>query len=152
MSWIALTRRDNWFIQIRCSCESAVAAARDAFFPRKIHGSNPSETLTESIFRSFYGSKTFLEKSAIPKSCGFKSKNGTSREGYPDFYKNAGEYDIIVEAKAIQHRDAEKDILFYIKENKIRKDIIGIALSGQNENELHGVMAGQKNGLQKVYL
>jgi len=101
------------------------------------HGSNPSETLTESIFRSFYGSKTFLEKSAIPKSCGFKSKNGTSREGYPDFYKNAGEYDIIVEAKAIQHRDAEKDILFYIKENKIRKDIIGIALSGQNENELH---------------
>ena len=98
--------------------------------------SGASETTTESIFRDFYGSRTFIEKSAIPKSCGFKSKNGTASDGYPDFYKDVGDFVIVVEAKAAQQKDAEKDVLFYIQENKINKDIIGIALSGQNESEL----------------
>ena len=31
-----------------------------------------SETITENNFRNFYGSKTFIEKSAIPEKYGFK--------------------------------------------------------------------------------
>lgn len=95
-----------------------------------------SETTTESIFRSFYGSKTFIEKSAISKSCGFKSKNKTLSDGYPDFYKDIGDFAIVVEAKALKQKDAEKEVLFYLQENKINKDLIGIALSGQSESEL----------------
>ena len=33
-----------------------------------------SETITENIFRSYYGADTFIEKSAIPKTYGFVSK------------------------------------------------------------------------------
>ena len=33
-----------------------------------------SETVTENIFREFYGSSTFIEKSAIPSELGFQSK------------------------------------------------------------------------------
>jgi len=36
--------------------------------------SKTSETITENIFRNFYGSKTYIEKSAIPKEYGFVSK------------------------------------------------------------------------------
>ena len=49
-----------------------------------------SETVTENLFRDFYGPSTFIEKSAIPKKYGFKSKQnnvqGVSTEGYPDFF------------------------------------------------------------------
>lgn len=37
-----------------------------------------SETVTENIFRDFYGANTFIEKSAIPSGYGFTSKKGTS--------------------------------------------------------------------------
>ena len=47
---------------------------------------NNSETITENIFRNFYGTNTFIEKSAIPKSYGFTSKKGTDYNGYPDFF------------------------------------------------------------------
>lgn len=48
---------------------------------------NISETITENNFREYYGSKTFIEKSAIPNKYGFKSKKGTDYKGYPDFFK-----------------------------------------------------------------
>ena len=35
----------------------------------KMSECNKSETITENIFRSFYGAETFIEKSAIPKTC-----------------------------------------------------------------------------------
>lgn len=33
-----------------------------------------SESITENIFRNYYGPNTFIEKSAIPKSYGFTQK------------------------------------------------------------------------------
>lgn len=45
-----------------------------------------SETITENIFRDFYNNDKFIEKSAIPKSYGFISKNKTENPGYPDFF------------------------------------------------------------------
>ncbi len=48
-------------------------------------GGGKSETITESIFREFYGLESFIEKSAIPSHYGFKSKKGTGYKGYPDF-------------------------------------------------------------------
>ena len=93
-----------------------------------------SESITENIFRDFYGAKTFIEKSAIPKEYGFKSKNGTDYKGYPDFFlDNSGkDYVIIVEAKAEVHSKAVEEVQFYMKNNKIRKNIVGIAISGQS--------------------
>lgn len=43
---------------------------------------------------------------------------------------------IVVEAKAVNQIDAENDTTYYIENNKISKDIIGIAFSGQNNREL----------------
>ncbi len=43
-----------------------------------------SETITENIFRSYYSSDTFIEKSAIPKEFGFESKKGSGNDGYVD--------------------------------------------------------------------
>lgn len=93
-----------------------------------------SETVTENLFRDFYGATTFIEKSAIPKEYGFRSKNEDSDEkGYPDFFLDKDEFDfvIVVEAKAENHKDAISDIKLYLKENNITQDIIGIAVSGQ---------------------
>jgi hypothetical protein len=49
-----------------------------------------SETITENIFRGFYGSNTFLEKSAIRGEFGFISKKNpnSKNKGYPDFLNN----------------------------------------------------------------
>lgn len=102
-----------------------------------------SETITENIFRNFYGSLEFLEKTAIPKKYGFLSKKNKiskdmiDKDGYPDFFKELEEFCIVVEAKAIEHNDAEEDTLFYLKNNKIvDKDLLGIAISGQMETTL----------------
>ena len=97
---------------------------------------NKSETVTENIFRDFYGAKTFIEKSAIPSTYGFVSKKGTSFKGYPDFFKDKLEYAIIVEAKADDIKSAETEVIFYMDNNKINKDLIGIAVSGQDINSL----------------
>ena len=96
-----------------------------------------SETTAENLFREYYGTKAFIEKSAIPKECGFMSKNETQHQGYPDFYKDCGLYSIIVEAKPTDNKAAQDDVCFYMLNNKLRnkKDLIGIAVSGQNENE-----------------
>ena len=99
---------------------------------------NISETKTENIFRDFYGATTFIEKSAIPVEYGFMSKKGTDYKGYPDFFIDRGLYAIIVEAKAINHDQAEEEVQYYLSKNKLRnkKDLIGIAVSGQTKSSL----------------
>lgn len=97
----------------------------------------PSETTTENLFREFYGVKAFIEKSAIPPEYGFVSKSGKSEEGYPDFFRDKEtEYVIVVEAKKTNHSKAKADVQFYMKNNTVMKDIIGIAVSGQSEKTL----------------
>ena len=95
-----------------------------------------SETVTEGIFREFYGLGTFIEKSAIPSHYGFKSKKGTGYKGYPDFFRDNADEDfvIIVEAKADDFKAACEEVEFYVKENSVGKDIIAIAISGQTES------------------
>lgn len=95
-----------------------------------------SETVTENIFRNFHGSNTFIEKSAIPKEYGFVSKKKSGNDGYPDFFKDENCFCIIVEAKAEKHKDAKKEVQFYMLNNTINKDSIGIAVSGQSERDL----------------
>ena len=101
--------------------------------------SKVSETITENIFREFYGAKTFKEKSAIPEVYGFVSKKNIKHKGYPDFFLDdeTKDFVIIVEAKAIEHSLAETEVKFYIENNKIdNKDIIGIAISGQDISQM----------------
>lgn len=95
-----------------------------------------SETVTENIFRNFYGPNTFVEKSAIPKEYGFESKKESGKIGYPDFFKEENNFCIVVEAKAKKHEAAKKEIQFYMLNNSINKDIIGIAISGQCQRDL----------------
>ena len=95
-----------------------------------------SETITENIFREFYGNESFVEKSAIPTEYGFISKNKTNNQGYPDFFKDLENYVIVVEAKATAHDDAVDEVKFYMLNNNVQKDIIGIAVSGQTEKHL----------------
>ena len=95
-----------------------------------------SETIAENLFRGFYGPNVFIEKSAIPSEYGFTSKNGTTYFGYPDFFLDHDNFAIIVEAKPLKHSEAEDDVKFYMNNNKIHKDIIGIAVSGQELNQI----------------
>lgn len=95
-----------------------------------------SETVTENIFREYYGANMFIEKSAIPSVYGFTSKKGTNYAGYPDFFKMDEEYCIVVEAKATNHVAAQEETQYYVINNKIHKDIIGIAISGQNVEDI----------------
>ena len=95
-----------------------------------------SETVTENVFRNFYGAITFMEKSAIPSAYGFTSKNGTSYNGYPDFFCDRGEYCIVVEAKATDHKAAQEEVQYYMINNKIHKDIVGISVSGQSSEDI----------------
>ena len=60
-----------------------------------------SETITEGLFRKFYGATTFIVKSAIPEEYGFKSKNDTNEPGYPDFFYETEKYAIVVEVKPL---------------------------------------------------
>lgn len=95
-----------------------------------------SETKTENIFRNFYGTKTFIEKSAISNEYGFKSKKNPDYKGYPDFFMELTNYCIVVEAKAEKQTDAINEVKYYMHNNKISKDLIGIAVSGQTEKLL----------------
>lgn len=95
-----------------------------------------SETVTENLFREFYGADTFIEKSAIPSAYGFTSKKGTSYSGYPDFFCDCGDYCIVVEAKATNHAAAQEEVQYYMINNKIHKDIIGISVSGQSQDDI----------------
>ena len=113
---------------------------------------NVSETVTEGIFRSFYqnDSVSFIEKSAIPKSYGFKSKKGTKYKGYPDFFFDdaSSEFVIVVEAKATDFKAAVKEVRYYSENNSITKDIIAIAIAGQTVSSykagLYVKLAGEK--------
>lgn len=95
-----------------------------------------SETKTENLFRGFYGVKTFIEKSAIPAECGFKSKNGGDHIGYPDFYRADGDVSFVVEAKPNDHKAACADIQFYLINNDLQCDLIGLAVSGQDTRHI----------------
>lgn len=108
-----------------------------------------SETITENIFREFYGSSTFIEKSAIPKELGFQSKKNSVYKGYPDFLKEEEDYIIVVEAKATEHIDAIKEVQHYMSKNKITKDIIGIAVSGQKKEGIKVDYFLKINGTEK---
>lgn len=96
-----------------------------------------SETITENIFRNFYGPNTFIEKSAISSGYGFTSKKGTSYSGYPDFFYDSDDYCIVVEAKATDHTAAQNEVQYYMINNRIHKDIIGISISGQSVETLN---------------
>lgn len=95
--------------------------------------SRVSETVTENIFREFHGANRFLEKSAIPRSYGFVSKNQTDNVGYPDFFLDE-EPIFVVEAKATNHENAVEELLFYMKNNTFsnQRDCMGVAISGQD--------------------
>ncbi|HHE3464278.1 N-6 DNA methylase [Pasteurella multocida] len=95
-----------------------------------------SESVTENIFRDFYKNESFIEKSAIPKEYGFKSKKGTGSDGYPDFFCDLNDYCVVVEAKAMKHSEAESEVKFYMLNNTIYSDIIGIAISGQTLEQI----------------
>lgn len=111
-----------------------------------------SETITENLFRTFYGADTFIEKSAIPSEYGFVSKKGNGNEGYPDFFLDTEEYVIIVEAKAVNHAQAKSEVQYYMEKNNVLKDIIGMAVSGQTEQELQVsyflLLRGAKKAIQ----
>lgn len=100
----------------------------------QIYKSN-SETVTENIFRDFYGNNTFIEKSAIPDYYGFKSKKHTQYKGYPDFFRDNDDEDfvIVVEAKANDYQAACEEVRFYAENNNINKDIIALAIAGQSK-------------------
>ncbi|MDO5602985.1 MAG: N-6 DNA methylase [Oscillospiraceae bacterium] len=98
--------------------------------------SKPSETVTENIFRSYYGTDIFIEKSAIPSRFGFTSKKGTAFAGYPDFFLDNGDYCIVAEAKADDHPAAQRETRHYMAHNHITEDVIGIAVSGQSAEEI----------------
>lgn len=103
-----------------------------------------AESTTENLFREFYGASTFIEKRDIPKSFGFQSKRAESTvDGYPDFFKDMGEWIIVVEAKSGEpgprsdHAAAEADVRGYMTTNAVpHSDIVGIAVSGQTQESL----------------
>lgn len=105
-----------------------------------------SETITENMFRDFYGSTTFVEKSAIPSAYGFTSKKGTNYSGYPDFFLFGEDYCIVVEAKASDHVAAQEEVQYYIINNMIHKDLIGIAISGQSHQQIKVTYYLKKRG------
>ena len=96
-----------------------------------------SETITEGIFRDFYGATTFIEKSAIPTEYGFRSKKNTEEPGYPDFFYEAEQYVIVVEVKPIvkQYSTACSEAKFYANVNSLKKDIFAISMAGQTIEE-----------------
>ena len=96
-----------------------------------------SETITEGLFRDYYGATTFIEKSAIPKEYGFKSKQNPEEPGYPDFFWETDRYVIVVEVKASlkEFSKACKEVKFYANFNNIKKDIFAIGMAGQTEDE-----------------
>jgi len=97
-----------------------------------------AESVTENLFRGFYGTEAFIEKSAIGRQYGFISKAGTDYSGKPDFFRDEASepYVFVVEAKALKHKDAENEVKFYLSNNKIYKPMIGVAVSGQTLRDL----------------
>src|SRR4051794_37700411 len=86
----------------------------------------------------------FVEKRDIPKSFGFQSKReGSTDDGFPDFFRDMGDWLIVVEAKSggpglrSGHDAAVADVRSYMTTNAVpHTDIIGIAVSGQTLESL----------------
>lgn len=103
-----------------------------------------AESTTENLFRDFHGPTTFVEKRDIPKKFGFRSKReGSSDDGYPDFFKDMGDWLIVVEAKSgapgpkTSHAAAVAEVQGYMTNNAVPDtDVVGIALSGQTKESL----------------
>lgn len=119
----------------------------------KIMAKNVSETNTENIFREFYGTNVFLEKSAIPDKYGFLSKQNTKKKGYPDFFlhDSTKNYFIVVEAKALKQSEAEEEVKWYMQHNNYQDSaMVGIAISGQHLNQIKATYYYKKNNDQKI--
>lgn len=117
-----------------------------------------SEEITEGLFRDFHGATTFVEKRAIPKEFGFLTKkDGGTDAGFPDFFKDMGEWLIVVEAKSgapgpkTSHTAAESEVQGYMSNNAVpNADIVGIALSGQTNESLKVTYYFRKGGTDEV--
>lgn len=117
-----------------------------------------AESTTENLFRQFYGPETFVEKRDIPKKFGFQSKRaGSTVDGFPDFFKDMGEWLIVVEAKSggpgpkSDHAAAEADIRTYMTTNAVpHVDIVGIAVSGQTQESLRVSHFFRKGGTDEI--
>ena len=57
------------------------------------------------------------------------NQKNTQFKGYPDFFKELNDFIIVVEVKAINHKDAISEVQYYMLNNSIQKDIIGIAIN-----------------------
>lgn len=117
-----------------------------------------AESTTENIFRDFHGTSAFIEKHDIPKKFGFLSKReGGTDPGYPDFFKDMGEFLVVVEAKSgapgtkSSHAAAEADVRDYIANNAVPDaDIVGIAVSGQTSESLMLTYFFRKGGTEEI--
>lgn len=117
-----------------------------------------AETTTENLFREFHGASTFIEKHDIPKKFGFISKReGGTDPGYPDFFKDMGEWLIVVEAKSgapgpkTSHAAAEADVRSYMTNNAVPDaDLVGIAVSGQTLESLEVTYFFRKGGTEEI--
>ncbi|MBY6383638.1 N-6 DNA methylase [Rhodococcus erythropolis] len=117
-----------------------------------------AESTTENLLREFYGASTFVEKRDIPKKFGFQSKRaGSVVDGYPDFFKDMGEWLIVVEAKSgdpgpkTSHAAAVADVRTYMETNAVpHVDIVGIAVSGQTQESLQVTHFLRKGGSDEV--
>lgn len=120
-----------------------------------------AESTTENLFREFYGASTFVEKHDIPKEFGFQSKRADSEvDGYPDFFKDMGDWLIVVEAKSgvsglkSDHAAAEADVRSYMTTNAVpHSDIVGIAVSGQTQASLrvtHFLRKGDSEEIEEL--
>lgn len=117
-----------------------------------------AESTTENFFREFYGASTFVEKRDIPKKFGFQSKReGSTDDGFPDFFKDMGSWLIVVEAKSgtpglkSDHAAAIADVRSYMSVNAVpHTDIIGIAVSGQTVDSLRVTYFFRKAGTEEI--
>ncbi|MGJ5723118.1 HsdM family class I SAM-dependent methyltransferase [Brevibacterium sp. H602] len=120
-----------------------------------------AESTTENLFREFYGASTFVEKRDIPKEFGFRSKReGSTDDGFPDFFKDMGSWFIVVEAKSGEpglrsdHAAAVTDVRSYMRNNAVpHADIIGIAVSGQTLESLrvtHLLRKGDSEEIEEI--
>ncbi|WP_431785007.1 HsdM family class I SAM-dependent methyltransferase [Microbacterium maritypicum] len=117
-----------------------------------------AESTTENLFREFYGARTFVEKRDIPRKFGFQSKrDGSTVDGFPDFFKDMGSWLIVVEAKSGEpgpksdHLAAEADVRGYMTTNSApHVDILGIAVSGQTQESLHVSYFFRKGGTTEI--
>jgi type I restriction enzyme M protein len=117
-----------------------------------------AESITENLFREFYGAQTFVEKRDIPKEFGFQSKrDGSTVDGFPDFFLDMGSWLIIVEAKSgapgpkSSHAAAEGEVRMYMETNAVpHVDIVGIAVSGQTQASLQVTHFLRKGGSEEI--